>query len=247
MKITKSKLEKVIAEEVERFLQKEARGWAKDMRSQALGQAYKDYKAQKDADEEGEDERARKQRDFRKAHAAQAASKKGLPDWMIEEEEELNEYESVVVTKNGYKGYGRYLVDDEGNEKYLGPADGDGQDEYWGGTSGYNNARRSYRRNRLPPRRRYQEGEREDGWGETASRREHLGDAVAQVLEDALSDFLEAYDLDPGVKNNIMLDVEEDLLDAAIAVSHALGTHARFSGDEMMQESKKNKKNKKSK
>jgi hypothetical protein len=241
VKITKSRLEKVIAEEVQRFLQREMRGWGKDMRSQALGHAYKDFKAQKGADEEDEEERARKQKDFRKAHTAQAASKKGLPDWMIEEEQ-LDEYESIIVTKNGYKGYGRYLVDDEGNEKYLGPAVSGDSDDQWSGTGGYNRARRSgYRRGGYGSRRRYEES---DDLERPASRREHLGDAITDALVLALEEFLKPYDLDPGVEYDIMLDAEEGLLDVGIAVSQAIGTHTNFGADEMMEGVKAKKKSK---
>jgi len=40
----------------------------------------------------------------------------------IMEEGSLDEYEQVEMNTTGPRGYGRYLVDDEGNKTYLGPA-----------------------------------------------------------------------------------------------------------------------------
>lgn len=66
-----------------------------------------------------------------------------------------------------------------------------------------------------------------------ASRREHLGDAVTDVLVEALKSYLSEMNLDPGTLNNIMYDVEEPLLDVGIMVSRAVGTHSNFGAKEM--------------
>lgn len=41
------------------------------------------------------------------------------------EDEYLGEYERITMNTHGPRGYGRYLVDDEGNMEYLGPASDD--------------------------------------------------------------------------------------------------------------------------
>lgn len=90
MKITKDKLAKVIAEEVQAFLLEMKGPYAKMMRQQAAGDAYRSAMAQK-SDEEDEAERARKEREFRKAHKVQKDSGEGLPDWMVEGEEDMDD------------------------------------------------------------------------------------------------------------------------------------------------------------
>lgn len=168
MKITKDKLAKVIAEEVQTFLQEMKGPYAKMMRQQAAGDAYRSAMAQK-SDEEDEEERARKEREFRRAHQAQKKPGEGLPDWMVEEEE-LSDMDDLL--------------------------------------------------------------------NRPASRRELMGDAVADVLEDALKGYLGEMNLDPGVLKNIMLDAEEQLLDVAIAVSQAVATHSNFEPQEMKESDK---------
>ncbi len=61
--------------------------------------------------------------------------------------------------------------------------------------------------------------------GQPAGPREMLGNDIAGALEGALKELLGQKDLDPGVLNNIMLDVEDQLLDVAVAVSDAVGDH----------------------
>jgi len=61
--------------------------------------------------------------------------------------------------------------------------------------------------------------------GQPAGPREMLGNDIAGALEGALEGLLKQKDLDPGVLNNIMLDVEHNLLDIAIAVSDVVGDH----------------------
>ena len=69
--------------------------------------------------------------------------------------------------------------------------------------------------------------------------REFIGEEVADALEGALKEYLREKDLDPGVANNIMLDVEEQLLDVAIAVSETIGDHRGHNPRTELQEKKK--------
>lgn len=115
MKIGRTKLEKIIAEEVKKMF--EMKGpFAKQLRQAALGDAYR---AAASAEKDSEEERRQKEREFQKAHKAQLASKEGLPDWMLEEEEEedlfgpasASEMESEKLYDLMWRGVTEYLND----------------------------------------------------------------------------------------------------------------------------------------
>lgn len=73
----------------------------------------------------------------------------------------------------------------------------------------------------------------DDMFERPASRREHLGDAIADVLEDALRSYLNEMDLEPRTFQRIMLDAEEDILNVAITVSRIVGRSKGFGPKEM--------------
>jgi len=62
--------------------------------------------------------------------------------------------------------------------------------------------------------------------GKPPSKRELIGNELASSLEGALEQFLVGQGIDTGVITNVMLDVEDKLLDVAIAVSHTIKNHA---------------------
>jgi len=83
------------------------------------------------------------------------------------------------------------------------------------------------------------DGPSSDPFAQPAGAREFIGEEVADALVGALKEYLREKDLDPGVANNIMFDVEEQLLDVAIAVSETIGDHARLDPRFELQEKKK--------
>lgn len=73
----------------------------------------------------------------------------------------------------------------------------------------------------------------DDMFNRPASRREHLGDAIAHVLEGALRSYLSEMKLEPRTFKRIMLDVEEDILNVAIIASKLIGRSKGFASQEM--------------
>jgi len=87
MKITKERLNKAIDEEVRNYLKEMKGPFAKQLKQAAQGDAYRDHLSS--TDNSGAAAAAdQKEKAFQSAHKSQLASKEGLPDWMLEEEEE---------------------------------------------------------------------------------------------------------------------------------------------------------------
>jgi len=87
MKISREKLTKTINSEIKAYLREMKGNFAKEMRQAAQSDAYKDHMANQNSGADTHAEAA-KEKEFQKAHQAQLASKEGMPDWMLEEEED---------------------------------------------------------------------------------------------------------------------------------------------------------------